>query len=64
MNYAVAYTRDTCSVLHNDPALASVKCLAPSLSGGTTVFFPNSEFYGTVNDGVDFIRILMPVTIT
>lgn len=51
MNYAGAYTRDTCNVLRNDPALASVKCLAPSLSGGTTVFFPNSEFYGTVNDG-------------
>ncbi|WP_216841159.1 hypothetical protein [Acidobacterium sp. S8] len=51
VKYAISYTGDTCNVLRHDPTLSSVKCLAPSLSGATSVLFPQSEFYGTVDYG-------------
>ncbi len=49
-NYALALTRDTCSVIHNDPALSYLKCVGPAL-GGTPDRFPPGSLYKVVDYG-------------
>ena len=49
-NYALALTKDTCSVLHDDPSLAYLKCIGPAL-GGTPDRFPPGALYGVVDYG-------------
>jgi hypothetical protein len=51
INYAVAYTKDTCTAIHRDPALASVKCLPPALTGSSPILFRDSEFSGVADYG-------------
>jgi hypothetical protein len=49
-NYALGLTKDTCSVIHNDPALRYLKCVGPAL-GGTSDRFPPGSLYGVVDYG-------------
>jgi hypothetical protein len=51
INYAVAYTKDTCNAIHRDPALTAVKCLPPALTGSSPIFFRDSEFSGVADYG-------------
>jgi hypothetical protein len=41
-NYALALTKDTCAVVHNDPALQYLKCVGPALGGTSDRFAPGS----------------------
>jgi hypothetical protein len=49
-NYALALTQDTCDVIHRDPSLRYLKCIAPAL-GGTSDRFPPGSLFGIVDYG-------------
>ena len=49
-NYALALTKDTCAVIHGDPALHYLKCIGPAL-GGTSDRFQPGALAGVVDYG-------------